>query len=105
MIAPAEESERLWRELADQKAILLRLETHGAETRQLAQTTADSVFALHEALRAEREERRKQDQRITTATADAIVTAVRDQLDRRAAMSGSLSSAITAGLLWFLFRR
>jgi predicted ATP-dependent protease len=94
----ANEAERLWSELNDQRETLARVEA-------LCSTTADSVFRLNEALNQEREQRRQQDERITHATADAIVAAVRDQLDRRAALSGSLSSTITALVLWMLFRR
>lgn len=89
------EAEHLWTELRDIKSSVERCEA-------LAKTAANGVLELSSALGKEALARKAQDARITAATADAIAEVLRDQLDRRAALAGSLSSALTGLAFWLI---
>lgn len=89
------EAEQIWQELRDIKGAVSRCEA-------LAATAANGVLELSAALGKEAQARKARDAQITKATADAIAEVLRDQLDRRAALAGSLSSAITGLALWLI---
>jgi hypothetical protein len=89
------EAEQIWGELRDIKGAVERCEA-------LAKTAANGVLELSAALGKEEIARKARDAAITKATADAIAQVLRDQLDRRAALAGSLSSAITGLAFWIV---
>jgi hypothetical protein len=87
------EAEQIWGELRDIKGAVSRCEA-------LAATAANGVLELSAALGKEALARKTRDAQITKATADAIAQVLRDQLDRRAALAGSLASTITGLALY-----